>query len=50
MGKNDEESLRKSCIFISKLEMLSELCVVNPDRVIDLEDKKKKKKNDDDMD
>ena len=47
MGQNDEECLRKACIFISKLEMLTELCVYNPDRVIDLDgDKKKKKKND----
>jgi len=47
MGKTDKECLKKAMIFIQKLEMLSDLCIDNPSRVIELDDKKKKKKNDD---
>jgi hypothetical protein len=47
-------SLKKSLIrardFIDKLEMLTELCVYRPNRVLDLDDKKKKKENKDDDD
>lgn len=47
MGKIEKEFLKKAGIFITKIEMISDLCIDNPDRVIDVVDKKKKKKNDD---
>jgi len=42
MGQADTEPLKEARIFIQKLEMLQELCINNPDRVIDLDEKKKK--------
>lgn len=43
MGKaDDKKTLKKSRQFITKLEMLTDLSVHNPDRVIDFDDKKKK--------
>jgi hypothetical protein len=35
-----EEPLVSSRHFITKLEMLSELCIYNPDRIIDTDEKK----------
>ena len=40
---DDRKSLKKSRQFINKLEMLTDLTMFNPDRVIDFDDKKKKK-------
>ena len=48
MGKaDDKKTLKKSRQFITKLEMLTDLSVHNPDRVIDFDDKKKKSDIDD---
>ena len=47
MGQSDKEKLIKARQFISQLEMLTDLCIYNPDRVIDIEEKKPK--NTDDM-
>jgi hypothetical protein len=43
MGKTGKEDLKKTRYFIDKLEMLTDLCVYKPNRIIDFEDKKKKK-------
>lgn len=42
---DDEKKLRSSRAFIDQLEMLTELCLYNPQRVIEVE----QKKNDDDL-
>ena len=47
MGKTEKENLKKAKVFIKNLEMLTDLCVFNPNRVIEVDDKKKKKKADD---
>ena len=48
MGKADNRTaLKQSRIFITKLEMLTDLSIHKPDRVIDIDDKKKKKDEDD---
>ena len=46
MGVPGRESLKKARFFIDKLEMLTDLCVYRPNRVIDIDDKKKKKDED----
>ena len=46
IGNTDKDKLKKSRIFIDKLEMLTDLCVHKPNRVIDFDDKKKKKDED----
>ena len=49
MGNSeDEELLTRARFFIRRLEKITELCVYNPDRKLDLDDKKKKKDDDDD--
>lgn len=50
MGKNEKAELKKASVFVSKLEMLTELCIFNPDRVVDIDEKKKKKDDEDDED
>ena len=45
MGVTENDGLKKSRNFITQLEMLTDLCVFNPDRIVDF-DVKKKKKND----
>jgi hypothetical protein len=47
IGITEKDKLKKSRIFIDKLEMLTDLCVYKPNRVIDFDDKKKKKDEDD---
>lgn len=47
MGCDDTESLKKAKKFISNLEMLTELCLDNPDRIVDVKDDKKGKNDDD---
>jgi len=46
MGIEGRDSLKKARLFIDKLEMLTDLCVYRPNRVIDVDDKKKKKDED----
>ena len=49
MGNSeDEELLTRARLFIRRLEKITELCVYNPERKLDLDDKKKKKDDDDD--
>lgn len=48
MGKVEDDNLKKSRQFIDNLEMLTDLCIYRPNRVIDTEDKKKKKPEEDD--
>jgi hypothetical protein len=48
MGKESDENLKKSRQFIDNLEMLTDLCIYRPNRVIDTDDKKKKKPEEDD--
>lgn len=48
MGKTEDDCLKKARNFIDKLEMLTELCIYKPNRVIDTDDKKKKKHEDED--
>jgi len=51
MGNSeDEELLTRARQFIRRLEKITELCVFNPDRKLDLDDKKKKKNDDDEED
>ena len=45
LGEDDNDSLRKANKFMNELTFMTELCLYNPDRVIDFEEKKK---NDDD--
>lgn len=47
MGKTKVEFLKNSRIFMQKLDLLIDLCVYNPKRVIEFDDKKKKKNTDD---
>ena len=42
MGKLEEENLKQARLFINKMEMITDLCVYKPNRVIDVDDKKKK--------
>jgi hypothetical protein len=49
IGNTDREKLKVARNFIDKLEMLTDLCIYRPNRVIDIDDKKKKKKKDDDL-
>lgn len=46
IGSVDTKNLKKARNFITKIEMLTDLCVHRPNRIIDVEDKKKKKKDD----
>lgn len=48
IGQTDLGCLKKARTFIDKLEMLTDLCIYRPNRVIDIDDKKKKKTDDDD--
>jgi hypothetical protein len=48
MGKVEDDNLKKSRQFIDNLEMLTDLCIYRPNRVIDTDDKKKKKPEEDD--
>jgi len=48
MGCDDTESLKKAKKFIANLELLTELCIDNPERVIDIDDKKAKGDDDED--
>lgn len=48
MGSVEDENLKKSRQFIDNLEMLTDLCIYRPNRVIDTDDKKKKKPEEDD--
>ena len=41
---DDKDAFKKSRNFITQLEMLTDLCVHNPDRIVDFDVKKKKKK------
>ena len=43
IGLNDKKCLIKARRFIDGLEMLTDLCIFKPNRVIDIDDKKKKK-------
>lgn len=43
MGIPKREELKKARLFIDKLEMLTDLCIYRPNRVIEIDDKKKKK-------
>jgi hypothetical protein len=45
LGKDDTESLRTANKFMNELTFMTDLCLYNPDRIIDFEEKKK---NDDD--
>ena len=42
---NCKDKLKQARKFIDKLEMLTDLCIYNPKRVIDVDDKKKKKQD-----
>jgi hypothetical protein len=48
IGQTDLSCLKKARFFIDKLEMLTDLCIYRPNRVIDVDEKKKKKHDDDD--
>jgi len=49
MGNSEDvELLTRARQFIRRLEKITELCVYNPERKLDLDDKKKKKDDDDD--
>jgi len=50
IGIPEREKLKQARLFIDKLEMLSDLCIYKPNRVIDIDDKKDKKKQDEDID
>ena len=43
IGQTDLSCLKKARFFIDKLEMLTDLCIYRPNRVIDVDEKKKKK-------
>ena len=47
IGNVEPQCLKKARAFITKLEMLTDLCISRPNRVVDVDDKKKKKKGDD---
>jgi len=47
IGLSDTKNLIKARRFIDGLEMLTDLCIYKPNRVVDVDDKKKKKKDDD---
>jgi hypothetical protein len=42
MGSPEYEDMKRSRTFIDQLEMLTDLCNFNPDRVVDIDEKKKK--------
>lgn len=44
---DDDECLKRARIFIRRLEKLTELCIFNPNRKLDIDDKKKKVDDDD---
>jgi hypothetical protein len=46
IGNPDRDKLKIARMFIDKLEMLTDLCIYRPNRVIDIDDKKKKKDDD----
>jgi hypothetical protein len=46
IGISDTPSLKKARIFIDNLEMLTDLCIYRPNRVVDYDEKKKKKSDD----
>ena len=48
IGQTDLSCLKKARFFIDKLEMLTDLCIYRPNRVIDVDEKKKKKHDDED--
>ena len=48
IGIDEIPELKRARLFIDKLEMLTDLCIYRPNRVIDVDDKKKKKNDDDD--
>ena len=48
IGDTAQENLKRARQFIVILEMLTDLCVYNPKRVIETDDKKKKKDDDED--
>ena len=41
LGKDDTESLRTANKFMNELTFMTDLCLYNPDRIIDFEEKKK---------
>ena len=47
IGNTQNKNLIKARRFIDGIEMLTDLCIYKPNRIIDIDDKKKKKKNDD---
>jgi hypothetical protein len=47
-GNTEKKNLIKARRFIDGLDMLTDLCIYKPNRVIDIDDKKKKKKSDED--
>lgn len=47
IGNTQNKNLIKARRFIDGIEMLTDLCIHKPNRIIDIDDKKKKKKNDD---
>ena len=44
IGNTEKKNLVKARRFIDGIEMLTDLCVFRPNRIIDIDDKKKKKK------
>ena len=46
MGIESNAELKRARHFVDKLELLTDLCIYRPNRVIDTDDKKKKKKDD----
>ena len=49
MGMTDKENLKCARIFIQNLEMLTDLCVYDAERVVDIKDEKKKKDIEEDL-
>ena len=47
MGLTDKKELIRARRFIDGIDMLTDLCIYKPNRVIDTDDKKKKKKSND---
>ena len=47
IGNQDRDKLKQARVFNDKLDQMSELCIYNPNRVFDIDDKKKKRKDDD---
>jgi hypothetical protein len=50
MGITEKKELIKARRFIDGIDMLTDLCIYKPNRVIDTDDKKKKKKTEEEED